>query len=199
VPDARVSRRVSRASDRLMPASEPAVASKPAQNALPISALITGAIGRKKPIAMQARQVRMRKTAFAMTSTTTTRLLAAMRRLAYQRSAKATIAATIRIERSPCFEAGLASHCKRMRGAGLAHSRRGFGDSSRGRSASITAGQAAGGCGGSSLSWVLRSKSLASWRSCSWLARSPLVLFTIRPRFTAGRAAIASAQRKTCL
>jgi hypothetical protein len=79
-----------------MPASEPAVASKPAQNALPMSALITGAIGRKKPIAMQARQVRMRKTAFATTSTTT-RLLAAMRRLAYQRSAKATIAATIRM------------------------------------------------------------------------------------------------------
>jgi hypothetical protein len=80
-----------------MPTSAPTVASNPAQNALPMSALITGAIGRKKPIAMQARQVRMRKTAFATTSTTTTRLLAAMRRLAYQRSAKATIAATIRM------------------------------------------------------------------------------------------------------
>jgi hypothetical protein len=77
-----------------MPANEPAVASNPAQNALPMSALRTGAIGRKKPIAMQARQVRMRKTAFA-TMSTTPRLLAAMRRLAYQRSAKATIAATI--------------------------------------------------------------------------------------------------------
>ena len=55
------------ASDRPMPASAPAVASNPAQNALPMTALTTGAIGRKKPIATQARQVRMRKTAFAMT------------------------------------------------------------------------------------------------------------------------------------
>jgi hypothetical protein len=57
---------------------------------------MTGTIGRKKPIAMQARLVRMRKAAFATTSTTP-RLIAARRRLAYQRSAKATIVATIRM------------------------------------------------------------------------------------------------------
>jgi hypothetical protein len=45
---------------------------------------------------MQARQVRMRKTAFATTSTPP-RLAAAIRRLAYQRSAKATIVAAIRM------------------------------------------------------------------------------------------------------
>jgi hypothetical protein len=61
-----------------------------------MSAPRTGAIGRKKPIAMQARQVRMRKTAFATTSTPP-RLAAAIRRLAYQRSAKATIVAAIRM------------------------------------------------------------------------------------------------------
>jgi hypothetical protein len=61
-----------------------------------MTAPIAGTIGRKKPIAMQARQVRRRKAAFATTSTTP-RLAAAMRRLAYQRSAKATIAATIRM------------------------------------------------------------------------------------------------------
>jgi hypothetical protein len=79
-----------------MPASAPAVASNPAQNALPIRALITGAIGRKKPIAMQARQVRMRKAAFA-TTLTAPRVAAAARRLAYQRSAKATTVAAIRM------------------------------------------------------------------------------------------------------
>jgi hypothetical protein len=83
-------------SDRPMPASAPTVASNPAQNALPISALMMGDIGRKKPIAMQARQVRMRKTAFA-TTLTPPRLTAAVRRLAYQRSAKATIAVAIRM------------------------------------------------------------------------------------------------------
>jgi hypothetical protein len=61
-----------------------------------MSALMTGTIGRKKPIAMQARQVRMRKAAFATTSTPP-RLTAARRRLAYQRSAKATSVATIRM------------------------------------------------------------------------------------------------------
>jgi hypothetical protein len=61
-----------------------------------MTALMTGAIGRKKPIPMQARQVRMRKTAFATTSTPP-RLTAATRRLAYQRSAKATIAVPIRM------------------------------------------------------------------------------------------------------
>jgi hypothetical protein len=45
------------------------------------------------------------------------------------------------------------------------------------------------------LSCVLVSKSLASCRSRSWLAGSPKMRFTIRPRFTAGRAATASAQR----
>jgi hypothetical protein len=84
------------ASERPMPASAPAVASNPAQNALPMTALMTGAIGRKKPIAMQARQVRIRKPAFA-TTLTPPRLTAAVRRLAYQRSAKATIVATIRM------------------------------------------------------------------------------------------------------
>ena len=85
-----------------MPASAPAVASNPAQNALPISALITGAIGRKKPIAMQATQVRMRKAALA-TTLTPPRVAAAVRRLAYQRSAKATIVAAIRMNDLPFY------------------------------------------------------------------------------------------------
>ena len=93
----RASKRASRSSDRPMPASAPTVARRPAQNALPMTALMTGTIGRKKPIAMQARQVRMRKIAFATTSTAP-RLAAAMRRLAYQRSAKATIVAAIRMD-----------------------------------------------------------------------------------------------------
>jgi hypothetical protein len=97
IPDAPVSKRASRPSDRLMPTSAPTVASNPAQNALPLSGLMTGTIGRKKPIAMQARQVRMRKAAFATTSTPP-RLAAAMRGLAYQRSAKATIVAAIRMD-----------------------------------------------------------------------------------------------------
>jgi hypothetical protein len=84
------------ASDRPMPASAPAVASNPAQNALPIIALMTGTIGRKKPIAMQARQVRMSKAAFA-TTLTAPRVAAAARRLAYQRIAKATIVAAMRM------------------------------------------------------------------------------------------------------
>jgi hypothetical protein len=56
-----------------------------------------GTIGRRNPIAMQARQVRMRKAAFPTTSTPP-RLTAARRRLAYQRSVKATIVATIRMD-----------------------------------------------------------------------------------------------------
>mmetsp|Transcript_1028 Transcript_1028/g.2630 ORF Transcript_1028/g.2630 Transcript_1028/m.2630 type:complete len:258 (-) Transcript_1028:1078-1851(-) len=48
-----------------------------------------------------------------------------------------------------------------------------------------------------SLSWVRVSKSRASCRSCSWLAGSPKVRLTIRPRCTAGRCAISSAQRLT--
>ena len=56
--------------NRPMPASAPAVASNPAQNAAADDrARRPGAIGRKKPIAMQARQVRIRKTAFAPTLT----------------------------------------------------------------------------------------------------------------------------------
>jgi hypothetical protein len=98
-----------------MPASAPALASKPAQTAAPISALTTGTIGRKKPIAMQATQVRMRKAALA-TTLTPPRVTAAVRRLAYQRSAKATIVAAIRMKRSPQFTASLASHCERMHG-----------------------------------------------------------------------------------
>jgi uncharacterized protein with von Willebrand factor type A (vWA) domain len=46
-----------------------------------------------------------------------------------------------------------------------------------------------------SLSCVLVSKSLASWRSCNWLDGSPVTRLTIRPRWTAGRLPIASAQR----
>src|SRR5882724_1543279 len=49
------------------------------------------------------------------------------------------------------------------------------------------------------LSCVLVSKSLASWRSCNWLAGSPEIRLTMRPRFTAGRFAIASVQRCTFL
>ena len=84
------------ASDRPMPASEPAVASNPAQNARPMTELMTGAIGRKKPIATQARQVRMRKTALAMILAAP-RLTAAVRKLAYQRTAKAAIVAAMRM------------------------------------------------------------------------------------------------------
>ena len=95
-PDSRASSRMRMASDRPMPASEPAVASKPAQNAPPMMELMTGTIGMKKPIATQARQVRMRKTALAMTLAAP-RLAAAVRKLAYQRSAKAAIVAAIRM------------------------------------------------------------------------------------------------------
>ena len=49
------------------------------------------------------------------------------------------------------------------------------------------------------LSCVFVSKSLASCRSCNWLDGSPCIRFTIRPRCTAGRAPIASAQRWTFL
>src|SRR6476660_6838706 len=49
------------------------------------------------------------------------------------------------------------------------------------------------------LSCVFVSKSLASWRSCNWLAGSPEMRLTMRPRFTAGRFAIASVQRCTFL
>jgi hypothetical protein len=49
------------------------------------------------------------------------------------------------------------------------------------------------------LSWVWVSKSEASWRSCNWLAGSPEMRLTMRPRFTAGRLAMASVQRCTFL
>src|SRR5271167_2639992 len=54
-------------------------------------------------------------------------------------------------------------------------------------------------CASMSLSWVLFSKSLASWRSWSCFDGSPLVRLTTRPRFTAGRARMVSAQRWTFL
>ena len=95
--NSRVSMHVNKEADRPMPASAPAVASNPAQNALPISALTRGTIGKKKPVATQAMQVRMRKAAFAMTLTPP-RATAAARRLAHQRSAKATIVAAIRMK-----------------------------------------------------------------------------------------------------
>src|SRR5271169_2254576 len=68
---ARGSIRARIASARAMPASAPALANSPAQNAPPMTALIPGTIGRRNPITMQARQVRIRKSAFAATLTTT--------------------------------------------------------------------------------------------------------------------------------
>ena len=50
---------------------------------------------------------------------------------------------------------------------------------------------------GAILSCVLVAKSPASWRSCSWLDGSPETRLTIRPRCTAGRAAMAAVQRCT--
>ena len=49
------------------------------------------------------------------------------------------------------------------------------------------------------LSCVLVSKSPASCRSCNWLAGSPEMRLTMRPRLTAGRLAMASVQRCTFL
>ena len=51
-------------------------------------------------------------------------------------------------------------------------------------------------CDTACLSWVLVSKSPASWRSCSWLDGWPQVRLTMRPRCTAGRWAIWSVQRR---
>jgi hypothetical protein len=48
------------------------------------------------------------------------------------------------------------------------------------------------------LSCVIVSKSLASWRSCNCSEGSPKARFTTRPRATAGRLPIASAQRRMC-
>jgi hypothetical protein len=95
-PASAVSRVSRMASDRAIPARAPAVASTPAQNALPRTSLMTGTVGRTKPIAMQARQVRIRKAAFAITLAAP-RLTATMRKLAYQRTAKAAIVAAIRM------------------------------------------------------------------------------------------------------
>ncbi len=80
-----------------MPASAPALASNPAQNALPMTALKPGAIGKRKPIAMQARQVRIRKRALAPTLTAP-RFAPAVRKLAYHRRAKTAIDAAIRMD-----------------------------------------------------------------------------------------------------
>ena len=80
-----------------MPASAPALASNPAQNALPMIALTPGTIGTRNPITMQARQVRSRKTAFAATFIAP-RLAAAVRKLTYQTSAKTAIDAAIRMD-----------------------------------------------------------------------------------------------------
>ena len=51
----------------------------------------------------------------------------------------------------------------------------------------------------SSLSWVLVRKSPASCRSRSWFDGSPVVRLTLRPRCTAGRALMVSAQRRRCV
>jgi len=80
-----------------MPASAPPLASNPAQNALPMTALTPGTIGRRNPITMQARQVRIRKTAFEATLTAPP-LAAAARKLPYQRRAKTAIDAAIRMD-----------------------------------------------------------------------------------------------------
>ena len=85
------------ASDSPMPTSEPAVASKPAHNAPPMSDLMTGTIGRKNPIRTQAMQVRMRKTALA-TTLAAPRLAVTARKLAYQSTAKAAIVAASRMK-----------------------------------------------------------------------------------------------------
>src|SRR5208282_2634672 len=80
-----------------------------------------GAIGRKKPIAMQARQVKISKTAFAAILATP-RLICAARKLPYQSRTKAAIAAAIRMARL-LFALSLAPHFGRMRGAGSQNSR----------------------------------------------------------------------------
>jgi hypothetical protein len=85
------------ASEAAMPASAPPLASNPAQNALPMTALTPGTNGSRNPIRMHARQVRTRKTDFAATLTAP-RLAAAVRKLAYQRSAKTAIDAAIRMD-----------------------------------------------------------------------------------------------------
>ena len=104
------------ASAKYMPAIAPALARLPAKTALPMKLRTMGAIGRKKPIAMQARQVKISKTAFAAILATP-RLIWAARKLPYQSRAKATIAAAIRMARL-LFALSLAPHSGRMRGAG---------------------------------------------------------------------------------
>ena len=56
-----------------------------------------------------------------------------------------------------------------------------------------------GSVAAATLSCVFVSKSLASCRSCNWPDGSPCSRLTIRPRLTAGRAWIGSAQRTTFL
>ena len=181
------------ASETAMPASAPALASNPAQNAAPMTALNPGAIGKRKPIMMQAKQVRIRKRALAPTLTAP-RLAPAVRRLAYQSRAKAAIAAAIRMDASPVFAPSLADRCV---APGAPAGRRND-DPEEEMPVQVAAGvppdEAA-----RSLSCVFVSKSLASWRSCNWLEGSPEVRLTIRPRLTAGRTAIVSAQRRTFL
>jgi hypothetical protein len=103
-----------------MPTSAPPLASNPAQNALPMTALTPGIIRMRNPIPMQAKQVRIRKDAFAATLTPP-RVPVAARRLAYQRRAKTAIDAATRMEGLP---QRLALHCGRMHRAGAAASRR---------------------------------------------------------------------------
>jgi hypothetical protein len=81
-----------------MPAIAPALAKLPAKTALPMKLRTIGAIGRKKPIAMQARQVRRSNTAFAA-MLRIPRLPWTARKLPYQRRAKAAIAAAILMAR----------------------------------------------------------------------------------------------------
>ena len=84
--------------------------------------------------------------------------------------------------------------------AGHVHIRPDWDDARRKFVAISPAGRAArdAGAAAGALSCVRSSKSLASWRSRSWPAGSPLVRFTMRPRTTAGRARIVSAQRRRC-
>jgi hypothetical protein len=89
------------ASEAAMPARAPALASNPAQNALPMTAFKPGAIGKRNPITMQAREVRIRNRALA-TTLTAPRLAPAARKLAYHRRAKTAIEAATRMD-GPLF------------------------------------------------------------------------------------------------
>src|SRR5580658_2274155 len=95
----------------------PALARLPAKTALPMKSRKPGASGRKKPIRIEPRQVRRRKTAFTATPATPRATLAACR-LPYQRTAKAAIAAAIGMARLPVL-ASLSPDSGRLRGGGL--------------------------------------------------------------------------------